>query len=156
MNYAQYYDVDVVNGEGTRCTLFVSGCEFACKSCYNAKAQNFNHGALFTQEMEDRILSDLLDTRIKRRGLSILGGEPLHPRNLSAIKKLVDRVKAESPNSSIWVWTGFEYKNLSQEQLEVVSKVDVLIDGLFVDQLKDPALLWRGSSNQIIHRFDLN
>ncbi|MCG7588211.1 4Fe-4S cluster-binding domain-containing protein, partial [Photobacterium sp. OFAV2-7] len=82
MNYLNYYPVDVVNGPGTRCTLFVSGCEHQCRGCYNKNTWRLDCGHPFTQEMEDQIISDLNDTRIKRRGLSLSGGDPLHPANL--------------------------------------------------------------------------
>lgn len=102
--------------------------------------------------MEDQIIADLQDTRIKRQGLSLSGGDPLHPQNLSAILQLVKRVKKECPEKDIWVWTGYLLADLTPEQQEVVSYINVLIDGKFVQELYDPALLWRGSSNQVIHR----
>lgn len=152
MNYHQYYPVDVVNGEGTRCTLFVAGCIHQCRGCYNKSTWSLTSGKPFTQEMEDQIIADLQDTRIKRQGLSLSGGDPLHPQNLSAILKLVKRVKTECPEKDIWVWTGYLLADLTPEQQEVVNYTNVLIDGKFVQELYDPALLWRGSSNQVIHR----
>lgn len=152
MNYHQYYPVDVVNGEGTRCTLFVAGCIHQCRGCYNKSTWSLTSGKLFTQEMEDQIVADLQDTRIKRQGLSLSGGDPLHPQNLSAILQLVKRVKKECPEKDIWIWTGYLLADLTPEQQEVVSYINVLIDGKFVQALYDPALLWRGSSNQVIHR----
>lgn len=152
MNYHQYYPVDVVNGPGTRCTLFVSGCIHQCRGCYNKSTWSLTSGKPFTQEVEDQIIADLQDDRIKRQGLSLSGGDPLHPQNLSAILKLVKRVKTECPEKDIWVWTGYLLANLTPEQQEVVSFINVLIDGKFVQELYDPALLWRGSSNQVIHK----
>lgn len=152
MNYHQYYPVDVVNGEGTRCTLFVAGCIHQCRGCYNKSTWSLTSGKPFTQEMEDQIIADLQDTRIKRQGLSLSGGDPLHPQNLSAILKLVKRVKTECPEKDIWVWTGYLLADLTPEQQEVVNYTNVLIDGKFVQELYDPALLWRGSSNQVIHK----
>lgn len=93
MNYHQYYPIDVVNGPGTRCTLFVSGCVHQCKGCYNQSTWSLSSGHRYTQEMEDKIIADLKDTRIKRRGLSLSGGDPMHPANLSAVLQLVQRVK---------------------------------------------------------------
>ena len=90
MNYHQYHPVDVVNGPGTRCTLFVSGCEHRCKGCYNVATWPLSSGHPFNQAMEDRIIADLQDTRIRRQGLSLSGGDPLHPQNLSAVLQLVD------------------------------------------------------------------
>lgn len=152
MNYHQYYPVDVVNGPGTRCTLFVAGCIHQCRGCYNKSTWSLTSGKPFTQEVEDKIIADLQDSRIKRQGLSLSGGDPLHPQNLSAILKLVKRVKTECPEKDIWVWTGYLLADLTPEQQEVVNFINVLIDGKFVQELYDPALLWRGSSNQVIHK----
>ncbi|MEQ5095214.1 anaerobic ribonucleoside-triphosphate reductase-activating protein [Proteus terrae] len=152
MNYHQYYPVDVVNGPGTRCTLFVAGCIHQCRGCYNKSTWSLTSGKPFTQEVEDQIIADLQDDRIKRQGLSLSGGDPLHPQNLSAILKLVKRVKTECPEKDIWVWTGYLLADLTPEQQEVVNFLNVLIDGKFVQELYDPALLWRGSSNQVIHK----
>ncbi|PMH41389.1 anaerobic ribonucleotide reductase-activating protein [Vibrio sp. 10N.286.49.B3] len=155
MNYHTYHSIDVVNGEGTRCTLFVSGCIHQCKGCYNQSTWRPDAGHLFTQELEDKIIADLQDQRIKRRGLSLSGGDPLHPLNCSAILKLVQRVKTECPGKDIWLWTGYLLAELNQEQREIIEHVDVLIDGKFEQDLYDPELFWRGSSNQVIHRFKL-
>ncbi|MCG9595605.1 anaerobic ribonucleoside-triphosphate reductase-activating protein [Vibrio sp. Isolate25] len=155
MNYHQYYPVDVVNGPGTRCTLFVSGCVHQCRGCYNQSTQRLDSGALFTQAAEDQILLDLKDTRIKRRGLSLSGGDPLHPANVADVLKLVKRVRKECPDKDIWMWTGYTLAELTSEQSEVVELLDVLIDGKFEQEKKDLKLEWRGSSNQIIHRFKI-
>ena len=93
MNYHQYYPVDIVNGPGTRCTLFVSGCVHECPGCYNKSTWRVNSGMPFTAEMADRIIADLNDTRIKRQGLSLSGGDPLHPQNVADILKLVHDVQ---------------------------------------------------------------
>ncbi|SPY96566.1 anaerobic ribonucleotide reductase-activating protein [Proteus mirabilis] len=134
------------------CTLFVAGCVHQCRGCYNKSTWSLTSGKPFTQEVEDQIIADLQDTRIKRQGLSLSGGDPLHPQNLSAILKLVKRVKTQCPEKDIWVWTGYLLADLTPEQQEVVSYINVLIDGKFVQELYDPALLWRGSSNQVIHK----
>ncbi|QLR04545.1 anaerobic ribonucleoside-triphosphate reductase-activating protein [Providencia rettgeri] len=152
MNYHQYYPVDVVNGPGTRCTLFVSGCVHQCRGCYNQSTWRVDSGIPFTQEMEDQIIQDLQDTRIRRQGLSLSGGDPLHPANLPAILALVKRVKAVCPDKDIWMWTGYKLDELALEQQKVVSLINTLIDGKFEQERYDPALLWRGSSNQVIHR----
>ncbi|EKT65293.1 anaerobic ribonucleoside-triphosphate reductase-activating protein [Providencia alcalifaciens] len=152
MNYHQYYPVDVVNGPGTRCTLFVAGCIHQCRGCYNQSTWRVDSGIPFTQKMEDQIIQDLQDTRIRRQGLSLSGGDPLHPANLPAILRLVKRVKAVCPDKDIWMWTGYKLDELTLEQQKVVSFVNTLIDGKFEQELYDPALLWRGSSNQVIHR----
>lgn len=155
MNYSQYYDIDVVNGPGTRCTLFVSGCEHNCRGCYNQSTWNSNSGHLFTSELEDKIIADLNDSKIPRQGLSLSGGDPLHPANVNDVLELVKRVRSESPGKDIYCWTGYTLDNLNKEQLEVVNLVDVLIDGPFELELADPNLKWIGSSNQIIHTINL-
>lgn len=152
MNYHQYYPIDVINGPGTRCTLFVAGCVHQCSGCYNKSTWRINSGRLFTQDLEDRIITDLNDQRIPRQGLSLSGGDPLHPANLTAMLRLVRRVNRECPSKDIWLWTGYQRAELDPQQIQVVELLDVLIDGKFIQNLKDPALLWRGSSNQQIHQ----
>lgn len=155
MNYLAYYNIDVVNGPGTRCTLFVCGCEHCCDGCYNKKTWDFNSGFLFDPMIEDQIISDLNDTRIKRRGLSLSGGEPLHPNNLDSIFHLVERIRKEcDPNKDIWMWTGYVLADLTPDQMKIVDMIDVLVDGKFVKALADKRLKLRGSSNQVVHRFD--
>ncbi|WP_133407481.1 anaerobic ribonucleoside-triphosphate reductase-activating protein [Parashewanella tropica] len=153
MNYSQYYPVDVVNGPGTRATLFVSGCIHQCRGCYNQSTWNPNSGYLFDEAMEQKIIDDLNDTRIKRRGLSLSGGDPLHPANHQGVLALVKRVKSECPDKDIWLWSGYTKDELSQEQQQIIDLVDVMVDGKFEQLLADPSLRFRGSSNQIIHYF---
>lgn len=149
MNYCKYIPIDVLNGEGTRCTLFVSGCEHHCKGCYNASTWDINSGFLFDENMENQIISDLQDMRIKRKGLSLSGGDPLLPCNLDAVLHLVKRVKAET-TKNIWLWTGYTFENLSEKQKNVLKYVDVLVDGKFIQELKNAYLVFKGSSNQRI------
>jgi anaerobic ribonucleoside-triphosphate reductase activating protein len=156
MNYHQYHPIDVVNGPGTRCTLFVSGCEHQCRGCYNQATWSPSSGHPFTQQLEDRIIADLNDSRVQRRGLSLSGGDPLHPQNVAAILKLVERVKSECPDKDIWLWSGYLLGELTEAQQAIVDQVNVLVDGKFEQDLADPALDWRGSSNQIIHCFKLD
>ncbi len=152
MNYLQYYPTDVVNGEGTRCTLFVSGCEHACKGCHNSSSWDAVKGHPFTENTVDQILRDLADTRIFRDGLSLSGGDPLYPDNISDILHLVTRVKTELPDKNIWLWTGYTFEELSLLQKEVIRYVDVLIDGKYEEDKKNLTLPWRGSSNQrVLH-----
>lgn len=155
MNYHQYHPIDVVNGPGTRCTLFVSGCIHQCRGCYNQGTWSPDSGHLFTQQLEDQIIADLNDQRIKRRGLSLSGGDPLHPANLTGLLKLVKRVRAECPEKDIWLWSGYLLSELTPKQQELVNLVDVLVDGKFEQDLADPDLEWRGSANQVIHKFTL-
>lgn len=143
MNYHQYYPIDVVNGPGTRCTLFVSGCVHQCKGCYNQSTWSLSSGHRYTQEMEDKIIADLKDTRIKRRGLSLSGGDPMHPANLSAVLQLVQRVKTECPDKDIWLWTGYTLAELDDSQQALLPYIDVLVDGKFIQEQADPGLEWR-------------
>ncbi|WP_064609210.1 anaerobic ribonucleoside-triphosphate reductase-activating protein [Photobacterium sp. J15] len=153
MNYHNYYPVDIVNGPGTRCTLFVSGCEHQCRGCYNQSTWRLDSGHPFTQEMEDQIIRDLNDNRIKRRGLSLSGGDPLHPANVADVLKLVQRVREECPGKDIWLWSGYVLDELTEVQRKVIELVDVMVDGKYVHEQRDPSLVWRGSENQVIHYF---
>ncbi|WP_338883590.1 anaerobic ribonucleoside-triphosphate reductase-activating protein [Xenorhabdus sp. TH1] len=153
MNYHQYYPVDVVNGPGTRCTLFVSGCLHQCRGCYNQSTWRVDSGQPFTQATEDQIIADLKDHRIKRQGLSLSGGDPLHPHHVRRILQLVKRVREECPDKDIWLWTGYVLNELSEIQQDVISYVHAVVDGKFEQALYDPTLIWRGSHNQVIHYF---
>jgi anaerobic ribonucleoside-triphosphate reductase activating protein len=150
VNYQAYYSVDVVNGPGTRSTLFVSGCIHKCRGCHNAATWNPESGPRFTLECEDQILADLACPIIPKQGLSLSGGDPLLPENLADIGRLVQRVKRELPNKDIWCWTGYERSQLTREQLGVVRFIDVLIDGKFEHEQASASLVWRGSTNQRI------
>ena len=152
MNYHKYYPLDVVNGEGTRCTLFVSGCEHNCVGCHNATTLKPDSGLPYTEQLEQQILDDLGDTRIPRDGLSLSGGDPLYPGNLEDVERLCRKVKQQYPQKDIWLWTGYVHEQLSEQQKRVVQYVDVLIDGPYVQAERDLSLPWRGSRNQrIIH-----
>lgn len=150
MRIHRYYDVDIVNGPGTRCTLFVSGCEHQCRGCYNQSTWRLDSGVPFTLAMEEQLLADLKDTRIPRQGLSLSGGDPLHPHNVPHIRRLVKRVKQECAGKDIWLWTGYEMQTLSTAQRAILPWIDVMIDGRFEAAEKDATLLWRGSRNQQI------
>jgi anaerobic ribonucleoside-triphosphate reductase activating protein len=154
MNYSKYYPIDVLNGEGTRCTLFVSGCSHQCKGCYNQSTWSPDAGDFFSEQLADQIIIDLKDQRIKKQGLTLSGGDPLHPANVGDVLKLVKRVKAECVDKDIWMWTGYVLAELNEQQQEIVDLIDVLIDGKFEQDLADPGLAWRGSANQVIHRFN--
>ncbi|AGB80804.1 anaerobic ribonucleoside-triphosphate reductase activating protein [Serratia sp. FGI94] len=152
MNYHQYYPVDVVNGPGTRCTLFVAGCVHQCRGCYNQSTWRPDSGRPFTAALADKIIADLNDPRIARQGLSLSGGDPLHPANVAEVLRLVQRVRAECPGKDIWLWTGYRLAELDAAQQQVTALINVLIDGKFEQALRDPALIWRGSSNQVVHK----
>jgi len=153
MNYSKYYPIDVLNGDGTRCALFVSGCIHNCRGCYNQSTWSPDAGELFTEQLSNQIIKDLNDTRIKKQGLSLSGGDPLHPANTGEILKLVKRVKKECEGKDIWLWSGYLLAELNKQQQAIVDLVDVYIDGKFEQGLAEPNLKWRGSSNQVVHRF---
>ncbi|MGJ8641447.1 MAG: anaerobic ribonucleoside-triphosphate reductase-activating protein [Opitutaceae bacterium] len=150
MNYHRYIDLDVINGPGTRCTLFVAGCEHKCPGCYNKSTWNPNSGHHFTDTLATQIIADLQDTQRRRRGLSLSGGDPLFPSNCHAVYTLCKSVKNACPDKDIWLWTGYLYEKLSEEQRKILPYIDVLVDGLFKTELADAALKFRGSSNQRI------
>lgn len=151
MNYHQYYPVDVLNGPGTRVTLFVAGCEHQCRGCYNQSTWRLDSGYHFDERMTNQIMMDLMDTRIRRQGLSLTGGDPLHPANCKDILTLVKSVKNKLPEKDIWLWTGYQLEMLKGLQVEIIKYIDVLVDGKFEKNLYDPSLVFRGSSNQKIY-----
>lgn len=149
MNYAEIKPLDVANGPGIRVSVFVSGCEHGCKGCFNKVAWDFNYGKPFTKEVVDRIIDLMKPDYIK--GITILGGEPLHPRNRPDVLFLLEEVKHFYPNKSIWLFTGYEYEKLDYEDPildEILSRVDVLVDGPFIESKKNLNLKFRGSENQ--------
>jgi anaerobic ribonucleoside-triphosphate reductase activating protein len=154
MNYATIKECDVANGPGVRVSLFVSGCNHHCKGCFNEVAWDFNYGNEFTQDVIDKILKDLDHDYIE--GLSLLGGEPLEYRNQKGLLPLVKQVKEKFPNKTIWCYTGFDFEkdvigkmyNNSEETRELMSDIDVIVDGKFEIDKKNPSLQFRGSENQ--------
>lgn len=156
MNYGEIKTFDIANGEGVRVSLFVSGCTHHCKNCFNTETWDFNYGELFTKDTEDRIINELSPDYID--GLSLLGGEPFEPSNQSALLPFLRRVRQEYPNKTIWCYTGYlfddELLNESRARCEhtdeMLSLIDVLVDGEFKQDLYDISLSFRGSSNQRI------
>lgn len=154
MNYATIKPHDVANGPGVRVALFVSGCTHHCKGCFNPETWDFAYGSPFTPEVEDRLLDALSPWYIK--GLSLLGGEPFEPDNQAALLPFLRRVKEKFPDKTIWCYTGYDYEaDLLSGRLcdwaitgEVLSLLDVLVDGEFQLEKKDLRLRFRGSSNQ--------
>ena len=146
MNYATIKHYDIANGPGVRISLFVSGCRRGCKGCFNQEAWDFNYGQEFTYKTITEISSTLENPNIT--GLSILGGDPFEPENREAVTYLLDYVKMFYPYKDVWVWTGYLYEDI--KNLEVMQYIDVLVDGPFINDLKDLRLKWRGSSNQRI------
>ena len=145
MRYNVVRKMDISNGPGVRVSVFMQGCEFHCKNCFNPETWDFEGGKEFNNETIDDVLNLCGQSYIK--GLSILGGEPLHPRNIEATTKLAKAFKDKYPNKNIWVWSGFKFDEDLRDK-EVLNYIDVLVDGRYSDELHDPTLKWKGSSNQ--------
>ena len=156
MNYGEIKNNDIANGEGVRVSLFVSGCTHHCKGCFNAETWNFNFGEPFTKEIEDKIICFLAPDYIN--GLTLLGGEPFEPSNQRALLPFVKRVKEIYPKKTVWCFSGYLFdKELLGESRarcevtdELLSLIDILVDGEFVEEKKNISLRFRGSENQRI------
>ena len=154
MNYCGIKKTDTANGLGARVSLFVSGCRNHCPGCFQPETWDFDYGSPFTKEIEDGIIEALRPSWIQ--GLSILGGEPMEPENQRALLPFVKKVRARLPRKNIWCYTGYTYKDGAIEEQsancevtrELIAHFDVLVDGRFVEELKDIRLKFRGSSNQ--------
>lgn len=154
MNYAEIKKTDIANGEGVRVSLFVSGCRRHCKNCFNKVTWDFSYGKPFTQDVQNELLEALAPDYIA--GLTLLGGDPMEPENQRALLPFVRRVREELPQKTIWCYTGYTYRDgaIEEEQAncevtrQFISLLDVLVDGRFVEELKDIRLVFRGSSNQ--------
>lgn len=156
MHYGEIKNYDIANGEGVRVSLFVSGCTHHCKNCFNAETWDFNYGKPFTKETEDLLIEYLSHDYID--GLTVLGGEPFEPSNQSALLPFLKRVRQNLPKKTIWCYTGYlfdeellkESRTRCEYTDEMLSLIDVLVDGEFVQDLYDISLSFRGSSNQRI------
>ncbi len=156
MNYATIKYNDIANGTGVRTSLFVSGCTHRCKGCFNSEAWDFSYGLPFTEEVEQEILKSLESDYVD--GLSLLGGEPFEPSNQKALYPFLKKVKDKFPNKDIWCYTGylFDSELLNQSRAttpitkDMLSLIDVLVDGKFVEDLKNISLAFKGSENQRI------
>lgn len=154
MHYSTIKDCDIANGIGVRITLFVSGCTNHCKNCFQPQTWDFDFGEPFTEETEEKLLEMLKPDYIN--GLTLLGGEPMEPQNQRALVPFLKKVREAYPNKNIWCFTGFTYEILKTDGShprcevtdEMLSLIDVLVDGRYVDELKDLTLQFRGSSNQ--------
>lgn len=148
MKYAKIRKMDISNGEGVRVSLFVQGCSFHCKNCFNQETWDFNGGKEFTTAEIQKIIE--LADKDYIAGLSILGGEPLHNNNVDEVFHIVATFKEKFPNKDIWLWTGFKFEDAIKDSKRkfILRNVDVLIDGQFEEDKKDLTLKWRGSSNQ--------
>lgn len=148
MKYAKIRKMDISNGEGVRVSLFVQGCSFHCKNCFNQETWDFNGGKEFTTAEIQKIIE--LADKDYIAGLSILGGEPLHNNNVDEVFHIVATFKEKFPNKDIWLWTGFKFEDAIKDSKRklILRNIDVLIDGQFEEDKKDLTLKWRGSSNQ--------
>ena len=156
MNYAGIIKVDLANGIGIRTSLFVSGCQFHCPDCFNQSQQNYNAGKPYTEATLGRIASELI--KPYNSGLSILGGDPMWQdmNGMADLGLLCDVV--HELGKTVWLWTGFTWEEMTQlsskadatklMRYDLLTHVDVLVDGRYEAKLKDPTLAWRGSSNQ--------
>ena len=144
MRYNTIKQLDIANGPGCRVSLFVQGCSFNCPGCFNTVAKDFKGGTEFTDQTRDLIFSLVEPSHIS--GLSILGGEPLHPQNREEVLRLISQFKSKYPDKSVWIWTGYDWEDVADDLQNCGA--DVLVDGLFKEDLKDLRLKYRGSSNQ--------
>ena len=145
MRYNKVRKMDISNGPGVRVSIFMQGCTFHCKNCFNPETHDFMGGEEFTEDTIDQVLKLCENANVE--GLSILGGEPMHPMNIEGTTELAKKYKEKFPNKNLWVWTGFLFDRDLQNK-EVLKYIDVLVDGQYVDELRDPRLKYNGSSNQ--------
>lgn len=156
MNYATIKKYDIANGPGVRVSLFVSGCTHHCKGCFNRETWDFSYGQPFTAETESEIVAAMQPSYI--RGFSLLGGEPFEPFNQKALVTLLEKIRADFPEKNIWCYSGYDFeKDILTGRLgewEITERmlkcIDVLVDGEFKEELKNPNLRFKGSENQRI------
>ena len=150
MNYEKIDKCSVSNGLGVRTVLWISGCNIHCKNCHNQSTWDFNSGIPFTDDTMQEILYDLSKPYIK--GLTLSGGHPLDPINAPEVLKIVKRIKMVFPNKDIWIYTGYVWEDIIKDDTlkEILKRTDVLVDGAYIDELRDISLPFMGSSNQRI------
>ena len=157
MNYGEIKTADIANGKGVRVSLFVSGCTHHCKGCFNPETWDFSYGKPFTKDTEDTILKEIEPSYVA--GLSLLGGEPFEPQNQKALLSLLRRFRQMFPKKNVWCYSGYRFEELAgfapsrartDDTDEMLSYIDILVDGEFEDGNKDISLKFRGSSNQRI------
>ena len=164
MRYASIRSLDISNGEGVGVSLFVQGCPFHCKNCFNSETWNFNGGKEWTEKTKNKFM-ELIDKPYINR-VSFLGGECLADQNLDGVLDLIKEIRISFPEKTIWLYTGYDFDLLNSKyneykytpfaanadewltRWEIISNVDVLIDGEYIDEQIDITLKWRGSSNQ--------
>lgn len=164
MRYAQIRSMDISNGEGVGVSLFVQGCPFHCKNCFNSETWDFNGGKEWTEKIKNKFM-ELIDRPYIKR-VSFLGGECLAEQNLDEVLKLTQQIRNSFPDKTIWLYTGYDFNILNSKyneykytpfaasadewltRWEIISNVDVLVDGEYIDEQKDLTLKFRGSKNQ--------
>ena len=153
MNYGAIKKCDIANGVGVRTVLFVSGCTHHCKGCFQPETWNFDYGERYTKETEDEIIESLRPDNVD--GITLLGGEPFEPENQRELVKLLRRIKKELPQKTVWSFSGYTYEELTGDSRAVcevtkdmLSMLDVLVDGEFVEAKRNISLRFRGSENQ--------
>ena len=157
MHVGEVMTADVANGEGMRVSVFVSGCRNHCKGCFQPQTWDFNYGREYTPEIEQFIIDEL--SKSYYDGITILGGDPMEPENQEPVLRLLRRIKKEIPDKNVWAYTGYVYDRdlvpggkrfVDGVTRELLESIDILIDGRFVEELKNLMLNFRGSSNQRI------
>lgn len=154
MYYGNIKENDIADGEGVRVSLFVSGCRNHCKNCFNPETWDFKYGKPFTKEVEQSIIEKLKPFYIA--GLTILGGEPMEEENQKELLPFIKKIRSTYPEKNIWMFTGYTFdkdlleggKKHTEYTMEILENIDVLVDGKFVEELKNLSLKFRGSSNQ--------
>ncbi len=148
MNFHNITNVDMINGEGLRVVLWVSGCSHQCPGCHNLATWDDQSGILFDQKAKDELFGYLKETYIS--GLTLSGGDPLYPKNRQVIQQIIQEVKEQFPSKTIWMYTGFIWEELLEDEecSEIVTLVDVIVDGRFEMEKKSSRYPWAGSSNQ--------
>lgn len=144
MNYHNITKDDMLNGDGLRVVLWTAGCTHKCKNCQNPITWDIKGGIPFDDAAREEIFAELNKSYIS--GLTLSGGDPLHPANCGTVTKLAAQVKERYPEKNIWLYTGFDWDEIST--LPILEYIDVVVDGNYVDELRDTKLHWRGSKNQ--------
>lgn len=156
MNIAGINYESINDGEGVRTTIYVSGCSHKCPNCHNPQTHDINYGIKFTSELQDEIINNI-EKRPFISGITLSGGDPLHYNNVADVFNLIAKLKNKFPNKNIWLYTGYEFETIMNNPLRninttlrkrIVEMCDVLVDGKYVDELRDLTLKFRGSSNQ--------
>lgn len=152
MKYSDIKLWDVINGEGVRTSIFVSGCSHHCKGCFNPETWNCDYGEEWNENIEDNIINYIKQHKNTIRGISVLGGDPTYKTNIPVLSTFFDKFKKELPDKTIWIWSGYTIEEIKKDKpmFEMIKKCDILVDGKFKEELKDIELQFRGSRNQRI------